>query len=183
MLVRYDPLCGLVSPNVEALKAGVSNASELVDLALKGRNLLIDCGGNTFEFWDTLFRIVRPNLLDTLAQIGAKITLVVMVSDDLDSQDYFVRYDSLFPGATKILATIGDDVRANPGFPTHPEKLTITLPRMPDILNQAVQRLAKPVGEIALMPPEGLKFPVGFARNADLAFSEQFTRILDYLKP
>jgi hypothetical protein len=183
LLSRYSPACGLISPDVEALKAGQSNAAELVDLALKGRNILIDCGANTYPFWDALFGTVRPNLLDTLKGLGMKMTLVVPVGDDAYSQDYFLRYDSLFPGATKILATIGEGIRSLPGFPAYPDELSITLPRMPVVVMRAVNRFAKPADELCELSQEDRGFPCGLARNAAKAFATEFNRILPHLKP
>lgn len=183
ILSRFDSRCALLSPDVQALRARESNVLEFVELALKGENILVDCGANTFPVWDCLFNEVARDFLPALKSNGGRLTIVVPVDHDVDAQQYFVRYDSLFPGATKILATIGKEVRSIEGFPAHPATQSIALPRMPSVLVRAMSRHAKPTRELSKMSAEDLGCPPGFATNANKQYVSEFSRIIDHLKP
>jgi hypothetical protein len=184
LFTRYDPGCKAYSPDATKLAARDSNVLDLVYLMRQGSNILIDCGGNSLGCWDVLFQI-EPTLLEDLEQKGTKITLIVPVSDNYDTQQYVSRYDEIFgPRATKVLAAAkGVDVRKLASFPGYREDRTFVIPRMPDCLALMVDALAKPAGVISAMEPATLPFPVGFARDADRQFSAAFTRMIEHLKP
>jgi len=182
---RYDPECKAYSPDATMLEARDSNVLDLVYLMRHGSNILIDCGANTLGCWEVLFQ-VEPTLLGDLEAMGAKITLIVPVSSNPDTQDSFPRYSlpNFFgPRVTKLLATIGTEVRQSRGFPPYKEELTLTVPCLPKCLAELIDSVAKPAGIVAQMDPAELDFPIGFARDADKQFTEQFSRMIDHLKP
>lgn len=184
LLSIYDPGCTTYSPDPEALKAGNSNVLDLAFQMSEGTSVLIDCGANTLTCWEALFQL-KPKLLPGFVQTGVQITLIVPVSDDRYAQQCFETYDAFFAAGkpTKLLASIGAAVRQTAGFPAHPEELMLTMPRLPQPLAREVKHRGLPAGVLATKTTGELGFPVGFAKNADRAFADEFKRLLPFLTP
>lgn len=182
LLTKVYPECGLISPDPEYLRRRTSNAFEMVDLARKGENLLVDCGANSLPFWQTLWQI-EPDLLRQMQGRGVGLTLLVPVDADQDTQDMFHRYSQFFPGFTKILVSMVDRTHGLAEKLGHPTSLTIYPPDMPVVVADAICRFMKPLQVLASMPEEDLGFPHGLAENAHNSFTTEFTRIQQYLLP
>ena len=185
LTMRYDPTCLPVSPDIEELLARKPQAMQLPTLMREGANLLIDCGGGSFQWWDRLLQMDDPPLLRELRQKGVRFTIIVPVCADQDSQQGFNDYDDFFAEAqpTKLLATFGASDRNLPGFPSYPAELTLNLPELPRLLHIAISVRSQPAGVLAKLPTEELGFPHGWATNADLAYAAEFQRLIQYLTP
>lgn len=182
LTMRYDPDCVPVSPDIEELRARAPASMRLPKLMREGVNLLVDCGGGSFPYWDLLLQMDKPPLLEQLRRQGAKLTLLVPVGEDVDSQNDFAEYDSFFAAAKpdKVMATFGPSTR---GLPDHPDDMTLSLPLLPSVLAYAISQRGQPAGALAHLTTESLGFPVGFARNADRAFNAEFNRLIKFLTP
>lgn len=182
LTMRYDKDCIPVSPDIEELRARNPASMKLPQLMRAGVNLLVDCGGGSFPYWDRLLQMDKPPLLEYLRAKGAKLTLLVPVGEDVDSQNDFAEYDSFFAAANpdKVLATFGGSSR---GRADHPAEMTINLPLLPSVLAYEISKRGMPAGELAKLTTEDLGFPVGFARNADVAFTAEFSRLIKHFTP
>lgn len=159
----------------------------LMDIAIQGKNLTIDCGANTVTGWETLIRHTRPNLLNELSEAKVKITLIIPITANTKTTDCIPELKELFPGATIILALVREYAEEKiSNIPEHPEHLTISIVKPPPALFHAYTTRAIPLQRMISLPEtdpiclEGLR---GFATEYLQLLRPQFDKIYDNIRP
>lgn len=172
-----------VDPEPMLLRSGESQFPKLMEAALEGNSLAIDCGANTGIAWWTLFRETWQDLPALLEQKGVKITLLVPVTNDSKTVTFFARYRDLFPHATIVLVIVRQFEKEEFPVPAHPAELTIELPLPPPKLFATYVNSLMPIGRLEKSErPEhaGIR---GFARGYLPKLHSQFARIEQHLTP
>lgn len=177
------PASGNLSPDVVLLKSGESMLPAAMRKVLEGSNYLFDCGANTGVAWVTLFNETYPSLLSEMEKAGVKMTLVVPVSSDLKSRQFFGRYKEWFPKADIVMVVVRSYSSQLIELPEHPRNLTIELPIAPPKLFWTYSDRAMSIDDIAASTDNDLQFDRGFALGYLPRLHAEFDKIRPALTP
>lgn len=157
----------------------------LMDAAIRGKNLVIDCGANTVTGWETLIGQTRKTLLAELSAANVKITLIVPITVNTKTTDCIPDLKALFPDATMILALIKEyDEEQIPNLPTHPDNLVISLIKPPPALFHAYSTRALSLFRMKTLPdtdPLATEGIPGFANDYLQLLDPQFDKIYEHI--
>jgi hypothetical protein len=173
-----------VDPNSRLLLSGESALPRLMEKAFS-RNLCIDCGANTSDGWDILLSDICPDLLEEFSRKGVKITLVIPVTKDSKTTDWFERYGVLFPGATRIMCVVKQYAAEQFPTPAHPPEKTIRFPQPPSALFGHYLTTSRSLDSLATEESKtsGAFDPRGYARGYLVQLHGQFDQIKSDLHP
>lgn len=170
-----------ISPSVLALEHGESNLPGVIEAALAGEQMVIDCGSNTGPTWEALFQ-VRPDLLNALAKEGRRVTLVVPVSSDAKSTEFYRVYrDQMFSFATVVMVVVREYKEESFSLPEHDSDKTFELPLAPKRLFSTYRTLGLSMDEIATR--DEIKPDSGFARGYLQTLHKAFDSVKQHLLP
>lgn len=177
------PDSATLSPDVSFIRSGESRMPDLLQMVIEGKRFAIDCGANTGNSWDVLFREVCPHLPKEMEAAGVKITLIVPVTSDEKTWRFFDHYKTQFPNATQIMVVVREHKDEQFTLPRHPAELTIELPLAVPKLFTTYRSMGMSIDQIAVSELPDLRLVRSFARGYLPQLHATFDKIKKHLLP
>ena len=177
------PESATLSPDVSLVRSGESLLPDLIQRVIEGQKYAIDCGANTGNAWDVLFKEVCPHLPKAMEAAGVNVTLLVPVTSDEKTWRCFENYKTQFPMATQIMVIVKEykDEQFTP--PPHPAHLTIELPLAVPKLFTTYRSRGMAIDQIAVTAIPELRRVRAFAEGYLPQLHSVFDKIKQHLIP